>query len=68
MQKTPFYVVKDALLHGKRCPFAMQNMPFYKSICNYLIVTVLQSRKKIISICFGLLHVLKSVSLLYCLQ
>ena len=46
----------------------MQNMPFYKPIYNYLIVTVLQSRKKIISIRFGLLHVLKSVSLLYCLQ
>ena len=46
----------------------MQNMPFYKPICNYLIVTVLQSRKKIISIRFGLLHVLKSVSLLYYLQ
>jgi len=24
-------VVKDALLHVKRCPFAMQNMPFYKA-------------------------------------
>ena len=31
LQKTPFYVVKHALLHCKTCPFAMQYMPFYNA-------------------------------------
>ena len=41
-------MVKHALLMSKRRPFTLQKMPFYKLICNYLIMYMLQSTKKIV--------------------
>ena len=41
-------MVKHALLMSKRRPVTLQKMPFYKPICNYLIMYMLQSTKKIV--------------------
>ncbi len=41
-------MVKHALLMSKRRPFTLQKGVFYKPVCNYLIMYMLQSTKKIV--------------------
>ena len=43
-------------------------MPFYKSLCNCLIIWILQSTKKMIILCFALLDVFDNVRLFYYCQ
>ena len=58
-------MVKHALLMSKRRPFTLQKMPFYKPICNYLIMYMLQSDKKIDFPYFVILCSFQTVRLLY---
>ena len=54
-----------ALLHCKICPFATQNMPFYKPVCNQLKICRLQSRKSTVFFRFALHHGFKFVISFY---
>ena len=54
-------MVKGALLMCKRRPFTTQNMPFYKPLCNLLIMWILQIHKKATSSDYALSYSFENV-------
>ena len=61
------YILRIILL-GKRCPFEVQKMPFYKPLCNPLYLNRLQRQFSTISVRFAdmsLSHFVRLLSILH---